>query len=338
MKRFSPFRSILIVGTGALLLLSTSLAQSVGKITFKQDKPVAVDATGTPPKTHKVNKGETLLQIAKKYNRTVDELAAINDLEDEDKIYPGQVLTVSMEAKSVTPIQGIANRTAAPAAGQRTITKEKPVYYAMKKGDDIFSVSDTREVTVDQLKAWNPTATFTQGERVIVGKEYTQVIVGAPAPSANQRMAGNMSNLAENTNTAPPAANKTSLLKPVEAAPMAPKAVTRGDAPAQVPVTVDPAGRNYTLPNLTPAGSIAINQRYGEVDDPRLSMRFYVHHKTLPIGSKINVLIPGSNGYVQAEVVGRLAQSSSADIGLSPDLMRVVNPASKDGTVTISYN
>ena len=38
--------------------------------------------------------GDSLWKIAKKYNTTVEELVAINDIENPDKIYPGQKLLI----------------------------------------------------------------------------------------------------------------------------------------------------------------------------------------------------------------------------------------------------
>lgn len=41
-----------------------------------------------------VQKGDSLWKIAKRYNTTVDELALLNDIEELDKIYPGQKLLI----------------------------------------------------------------------------------------------------------------------------------------------------------------------------------------------------------------------------------------------------
>lgn len=335
MKRFSPLRSIIVASATAIFISAQIYAQAVSKISFVQDQPVQAEAFGTPPKTHTVVKGETLNMIAKKYNTTTDALLAINQLENKNKIYPGQELNIRPSAKSVTPIAG-AERRLAPPAGQRTITQEKADYYTIKKGDDIYSISDTREVTVDQLKAWNPQARFVEGERVIVGKSYKQVTVGGEDAS-NKRLSGNLGNMAGQIPSSP----ATTLTKPVSGPNISLQTtqIPRGgaDAPMSSPETIGPAGRTYSLPNLSPGGQTETGQRFGEVADPRLDMRFYVHHKTLPIGSMVNVIIPGSNGYVRAEVVGRLAASSSADIGLSPDLMRMVQQAPNNGTVSLSY-
>ena len=41
-----------------------------------------------------VQKGDTLWKIAKEYNTSISELSAINDIEDPDKVYPGQKLLI----------------------------------------------------------------------------------------------------------------------------------------------------------------------------------------------------------------------------------------------------
>jgi spore coat assembly protein SafA len=41
-----------------------------------------------------VQKGDSLWKIAKKYRTTVDNIAAVNEIEDPDLIYPGQKLLI----------------------------------------------------------------------------------------------------------------------------------------------------------------------------------------------------------------------------------------------------
>jgi spore coat assembly protein SafA len=41
-----------------------------------------------------VQKGDSLWKIAKKYRTTVDNIAAVNELENPDLIYPGQKLLI----------------------------------------------------------------------------------------------------------------------------------------------------------------------------------------------------------------------------------------------------
>lgn len=74
----------------------------VKKSTTSNAKPVATSVknrptTKTPPKSHKVVKGDTLWAICKKYYGTVtramtDELAAKNGIKNPNLIYPNQVI------------------------------------------------------------------------------------------------------------------------------------------------------------------------------------------------------------------------------------------------------
>ena len=41
-----------------------------------------------------VQPGDTIWNIAKKYNTTGDDIVAINEIENPDKIYPGQKILV----------------------------------------------------------------------------------------------------------------------------------------------------------------------------------------------------------------------------------------------------
>ena len=48
---------------------------------------------------HTVKSGDTLWQLAKKFNSTADDIASINDIENPDLIYPGQKLIIVKKYK-----------------------------------------------------------------------------------------------------------------------------------------------------------------------------------------------------------------------------------------------
>lgn len=63
----------------------------------KEPEVVKPDKTPAEPKKarlHKVEHGETLYQISKKYDLTVEELRELNNLSPSDSIYPDQLLRV----------------------------------------------------------------------------------------------------------------------------------------------------------------------------------------------------------------------------------------------------
>lgn len=333
MKRFSLSTSIFVLSAILISLAPFAWGQGIGKITYqKTDAATArmASANAEPQgNVHRVVKGETLSRIAMKHNTTIDAILSLNNLEDKNKIYPGQLLkipsataTLEMSAKRVAQVPANTG-TITPAVGQRTITQEKATYYTVRPGDDLFSISDSKEVTVAQLKAWNPQSKFTTGERIIVGKKYSEMVVGTAQPAVNARLSGNLGNMASpSTNTPVTRSNDAAL--------------NSATAPAAVQ---DLNGRSFTLPNLQPQGTLLENQKYGEVNDPRIKeQRFYMYHKSIPVGSKVNVLIPDNAGYIEAEVVGRMDSRSSADVGLSPALMELVSAApNASGVVNLSY-
>lgn len=84
---------------------------------------------------HKVEKGETLFAISKKYGISVNNLQKINHLTDNN-IHPGQELQIN----------------AAKSALQQT---ETATTYTVKHGETLSSVARKFDVSVEELKSWN---------------------------------------------------------------------------------------------------------------------------------------------------------------------------------------
>lgn len=76
--------------------------------------------------TYLVKSGDTLTAIAKRYNTTVDILCDLNEIENKNLIYPGQVLQL--------PTTNI---------------------YTVKKGDTLSEIASAHETTVDKLVILN---------------------------------------------------------------------------------------------------------------------------------------------------------------------------------------
>lgn len=78
--------------------------------------------------TYKVVRGDTLEKIAKKYNTTVDNLVALNNIKDKDKIYAGQVLKIDKKSNTI---------------------------YTVIAGDTLSKIAKKYNTTVDNLVALN---------------------------------------------------------------------------------------------------------------------------------------------------------------------------------------
>jgi membrane-bound lytic murein transglycosylase D len=89
---------------------------------------------------YKVDSGDTLASIARKYHTTERAIAAANDL-------AGQELAV--ESKLVIPMAG-------PVATEGAVSYSKrPTRYKVRKGDTVLSVADDFSVPPDKLRHWN---------------------------------------------------------------------------------------------------------------------------------------------------------------------------------------
>jgi len=85
---------------------------------------------------HRVEEGETLTSIAKKYRVTAAAIAQANDLETGVSLEPGEKLII-------------------PATKSVEETKSRLVRYRVRKGDTIGGIADQFSVTVDNVRKWN---------------------------------------------------------------------------------------------------------------------------------------------------------------------------------------
>lgn len=70
------------------------------EVVLEPEGPLGPDVPAALPKTHTVQKGETLSAIARRHGTTVEKLAEINKLDDPNVIRPGQVLRLAREAEA----------------------------------------------------------------------------------------------------------------------------------------------------------------------------------------------------------------------------------------------
>jgi membrane-bound lytic murein transglycosylase D len=89
---------------------------------------------------YRVQSGETLAMIAKKYRTTESTIAAANDLGKSRELAP--------DTKLVIPVSG------SPETGAVAYSKH-PTRYKVRKGDTVLSVADDFGVPPDRLRRWN---------------------------------------------------------------------------------------------------------------------------------------------------------------------------------------
>jgi membrane-bound lytic murein transglycosylase D len=85
---------------------------------------------------HRVEPGETLTAIAKKYRVTAQAIAEANDLERGSELEPGEKLII-------------------PATRPAEETKSRLVRYRVHRGDTLGGIADQFSVTAEQVRKWN---------------------------------------------------------------------------------------------------------------------------------------------------------------------------------------
>lgn len=101
------------------------------------------NATENEPKTashvtHKVNQGETIFAIAKRYSVTAKQIKLDNDLKS-NRLQAGQQLVINQAEQKTTP----------------EINNKKTKTYIVKRGDTLHSIAEKFDVAVVDLKRWN---------------------------------------------------------------------------------------------------------------------------------------------------------------------------------------
>lgn len=106
---------------------------------------------------HRVEEGDTLSEIARKYRVALDAIAEINSIDRADTLQPGQKLII-------------------PAAPSKN-NGNQWVRYRVRRGETVTMVANRFEVTADQLRRWNRL----KGNRLAAGR-VLRVYVGSGEP------------------------------------------------------------------------------------------------------------------------------------------------------------
>lgn len=145
---------------------------------------------------HRVEAGETLTAIAKKYRVTPAAVAAANDLEPNSALAPGEKLII-------------------PSARPVEETKSRLVRYRVRKGDTLGGIADQFSVTGEEIRKWNGLKTA-KVSRGMVLRIYT--VGGAPETHAARSSKGSTKARSKRAAAQSPAAKSPVVKSPVAAA------------------------------------------------------------------------------------------------------------------------
>lgn len=108
--------------------------------------------------TYKVQSGDTLTHIAKKYNTTVTNLKLWNALKS-DLIFVNQKLTVTAPASTnstkTTTTENKTSSSVGTTKGTSSMTASKAKTYTVVSGDSLIKIANKHGISLGELKSWN---------------------------------------------------------------------------------------------------------------------------------------------------------------------------------------
>ena len=183
-----PVDSHIFVGQKLWLVSGKVKPQQTPTPTRTQSAPANNSSTTSSGATHKVVAGESLTAIARKYNVSLQALAAENGLSVTDNVLIGQVLKLPNGANV-----GAAQSQAQTSNTAKQVSTPKPVAtatasnratdsYTVKAGESLTAIAKRSGVSVQELASLNglsPTANLLVGQRIKIPKTTTTYTVKA---------------------------------------------------------------------------------------------------------------------------------------------------------------
>ncbi|OOS24581.1 LysM peptidoglycan-binding domain-containing protein [Moraxella pluranimalium] len=183
-----PVDSHIFVGQKLWLVSGKVKPQQTPAPTRTQSAPANNSSTTSSGATHKVVAGESLTAIARKYNVSLQALAAENGLSVTDNVLIGQVLKLPNGANvSTAQSQAQASNTAKQATTPKavataTANNRATDSYTVKAGESLTAIANRSGVSVQELASLNglsPTANLLIGQRIKIPKTTTTYTVKA---------------------------------------------------------------------------------------------------------------------------------------------------------------
>jgi membrane-bound lytic murein transglycosylase D len=143
-------KNIRIYNEEAVRAAALSPTRTAAKTGSKADARTAASAQTA---YYKVQKGDTLGQIASRYRVSVQDLMHWNGLTNAKALRAGQNLQVFAD----TPVQvAVKSSAAKPSRSQANGGEHsQAVYYKAQKGDTLYNIALRHDVSVDELMRWN---------------------------------------------------------------------------------------------------------------------------------------------------------------------------------------
>ncbi|MEO8149356.1 MAG: LysM peptidoglycan-binding domain-containing protein [Bacteroidia bacterium] len=275
--------------------------QPVEKSPPAMEKPI----TKTESKNiyHTVKKGETLSEIAKKYNVPVKTISDWNDLK-KNQIRIGEKLIVKKENTT----GAIAEPKTTDKTSQNTVAEHASnsgtdVMHTVKKGETLYGISKLYGANSKDVIEWNEI----KNNNVKIGQ---QLIVKKGSENALPKEIVRAKSADESTMDAPKTAEVEKKVTDVKEASESNADLSKNEK-SEKPVEETPPSVNTEIIDKTPSGkNIKQSIETGEaawVNDGDLNPnKYFALHRTAPIGTIMKVTNRMNGKYVFVKVIGKL--------------------------------
>ena len=136
-------------GTTETVLLALNALDEPDTIIVGQQLMVPTTQPTAAPGQHRVQPGETLSEIAKRYGVTLEQLMAVNGITAPDSVYSGQLLEITAPPLATEiPATAAATVTVAPST-------DLPDTYTVAPGDTLSVIARRFDLDLDALRAIN---------------------------------------------------------------------------------------------------------------------------------------------------------------------------------------
>ncbi|MDF2455227.1 MAG: hypothetical protein K0R51_1220 [Cytophagaceae bacterium] len=291
----------------------------VGQV-LRVPSPEKTTAANKNTSTHIVIAGETLYSIAKKYNISVDEMKKIN---------PTAVSGISIGDELLIPgrpVEAVIKRNDTPDNTTTTNTNSN-VSHTVASGETLYSISRKYNVSVDDLKTWNPEAS--SGLKVGQVLKLTPVVVKLETPPTEKKPITIVDEVKKD---------------PVVEAKKDPAQVT---APPDTVLTKEQEQEKKYLDSMArirvqPNGEFkkVSETGFAEIIDGGDTDKYLALHKTAPVGTIIQVINEGNNQRIFVRVIGKLPANGLNDrvvLKISKKAFERLAGVDKKIPVTLSY-
>jgi membrane-bound lytic murein transglycosylase D len=111
--------------------------------------------------SHVVQRGETLFGVARRYGLSTAQLSAAN---------PGTDMNLKVGQTLQLPVHAVTRESTSLRAAAAPVAKKaaKPTRYTVKRGDTLHAIAERFEVSLAELKSWNPA--FRKNDQVRTGQ------------------------------------------------------------------------------------------------------------------------------------------------------------------------